>query len=53
MFIIDKPYVSEFLKNTLLEKSLPIIETKSSSELITNDEQLRISELEAINEFKK
>ena len=52
MFIIDKPYVSEFLKNTLLEKSLPIIETKSSSELITNDEQLRISELEAINEFK-
>lgn len=52
MFIIDKPYVSEFLKNTLLEKSLPIIETETSSELITNDKQVRISELEAINEFK-
>lgn len=52
MFIIDKPYVSEFLKNTLLEKSLPIIETNISLALIANPEQLRISELEAINEFK-
>lgn len=53
MFIIDKPYVSDFLKNTLLEKSLPVIVTKTSSELIANNKQVSISEPEAINVFKR
>lgn len=32
MFLLDKPYVSDFLKKTIQENSIPVIDTKESQE---------------------
>jgi hypothetical protein len=49
MFLIDKPYISDFLKNTLRDNQYGIISTKEARELINDDSMNWIPEQEAVN----
>lgn len=53
MFFLDKPYVSDFLKNTLKENSIPVVGAKILEELDLPEGMNIISEEEAINLAKK
>lgn len=44
MFLIDKPYVSDFLKNTIKDHSIPIVNTKESQQMSLFDGTNVISE---------
>jgi len=48
MFLIDKPYVSDFLKETLKKYQIPVIKTKTAKELLPERGYSFISEEEAI-----
>lgn len=37
MLILDKPYVSKFLENTILEMDLPVLRNKATEEFELND----------------
>lgn len=51
MIIIDKPYVSEFLKETLLGNPVPVIDTQNARELLPAFGINFISGIEAINQI--
>ena len=53
MIILDKPYVSDFLKNTVEQYQIPIIETSQVGEFNLNGNVNLISEKEAIKTFKE
>ena len=48
MILLDKPYVSEFLQNSLIEKNIPVIHTSVVDELELSPNLNLISEEEAI-----
>jgi len=48
MFILDKPYVSDFLKQTLANLQIPVIKTNVAKELVPNNSINFITETEAI-----
>ena len=52
MILIDHPYVSDFLIDTIKKNQFPVVSTKSARELIPNEELNWISENEAIQKFK-
>ena len=47
MIAIDKPYVSNFLKNTIIDNNFPVIDTPAAREILANDSLNWISETEA------
>jgi hypothetical protein len=51
MIILDKPYISEFLLNTLERNKIPVIENDTVSELITHKELIMLSPKEAVSRF--
>jgi len=53
MFFLDKPYVSDFLKSTLKENSIPVVGTKILEEFHLLEGTNIISEQEAIDLAKK
>lgn len=53
MFLIDYPYVSDFLINTIKKNAFPIVATKSAKELISDESLNWISEEKAIQLFKE
>ena len=48
MFLIDKPFVSDFLIKTIKDQNYPIVSTKEAKELISDSTLNWISEAEAI-----
>ena len=48
MFLIDKPYVSDFLIQTLKKNKYPVVATKVANELIADASLNWIREEEAI-----
>lgn len=52
MIILDKPYVSEFLKKTILQNQIPLLKTPVLDEFNVNGEYLYRTEKEAIEYFK-
>lgn len=52
MILLDKPYVSEFLQNSLIEKNIPVIHTSVVDEMELSNELNLISEDEAIKIFE-
>ncbi len=53
MFLIDKPFVSDFLIDTIRNNNLKIIATKVAKELLEDDSLAWIEEDEAISLLKK
>lgn len=53
MFFVDKPYISDFLKKTLVDNKIPVVKTKITKELNLYAETNLISENEAIEIIKK
>ncbi|PQJ81373.1 ATP-grasp domain-containing protein [Polaribacter glomeratus] len=53
MFLIDKPFVSDFLIDTIRNNNYKIIATKAAKELIKDDSLAWIEEQEAISLLKK
>ena len=53
MILIDKPFVSDFLINTIKDHNYKIVSTKQAKELILDDSLNWISEKSAIAEIKK
>ena len=53
MFLIDQPFASDFLINTIREYHFKIVATKEAKELITDDSLNWISENESILEIDK
>jgi len=53
MFLIDKPFVSDFLIDTMRNNNLKIIATKVAKELLADDSLAWIEEDEAISLLKK
>jgi len=49
MFFVDKPYVSDFLKQTLNEYCIPVVDTEIINELNLNKSANIISQSDAIN----
>ena len=52
MFLIDKPFVSDFLIETIKENNYKIIATKAAKELVKDDSLAWIAEEEAISLLK-
>ena len=52
MYLIDKPYISEFLLDTIRENNYKIIATREAKELVTDSSLNWISEEEAILSLK-
>jgi hypothetical protein len=53
MIILDRPYVSEFLKETIIENKIPVLNTNSLAKLVDNtNDMILISEEEAIESVK-
>lgn len=52
MYLIDKPYVSDFLINTIKENNYKVVATKMATELITDNSLNWISEKEAVATIK-
>lgn len=48
MFLVDKPYISEFLKNTIKQNQIPVVGTKAALELDPFDGAALLSEETAI-----
>ena len=53
MILIDKPFVSDFLINTIRENNYKIVSTKQAKELILDDTLNWVSEKSAVNEIEK
>ncbi len=53
MILLDKPYISDFLINTLIENNIPVINTPITKKLINNDQLNFVSEEKAINLIKE
>ncbi|WP_111707122.1 ATP-grasp domain-containing protein [Lutibacter citreus] len=53
MILIDHPYVSDFLIETIKNNNFPVVATKASKELITNNSLNWVSETEAVQKFKE
>jgi hypothetical protein len=53
MYLIDKPYISDFLINTIKENHSQIVATKAAKELVTDTSLNWISEEKAIAIIKK
>ena len=53
MFLIDKPFVSDFLINTIRDSNYKIVSTKEARELIFDDSLNWISEKSAIDIIEK
>lgn len=53
MFILDKPYVSDFLQNTAIKYGYPVLNNKSVQELDLDEELNFICEGAAINRIKE
>ncbi len=53
MFFVDKPYVSDFLKKTLVDNKIPVVNTKITKDLNLYAGTNLISENEAIEIIKK
>jgi len=53
MFLIDKPFVSDFLINTIKDNNYQVVATKEAKELISDDSLNWISEKDAINFIEK
>lgn len=49
MFFVDKPYVSDFFKQTIKENTIPVVNTASAKELALHDGTTLISEEQAID----
>ena len=52
MYLLDKPYISDFLVNTIKENHYKIVATKSAKDLVTDPSLNWISEEEAITIIK-
>ncbi len=52
MYLIDKPYVSDFLINTIKENNYQIVATRSAKELVADASLNWLSEAEAIASLK-
>ena len=52
MYLIDKPYISDFLINTIKENHYQVVATKVAKELVTDASLNWISEEEAIATIK-
>ena len=52
MIILEKPYVSQFLKNTITENKIRVIKTELSTQLFPEANELFISEKDAIAYIK-
>jgi len=52
MFILDKPYVSDFLKQTVEEFQMPVLLTTTAKELTASNKINFIAEAEAIQRLK-
>lgn len=48
MFLLDKPYVSDFLKKTIIDHSIPVINTSDSNEIKISDESIILDKNTAI-----
>ena len=53
LIIIDKPYVSDFLKNTLKRYQFPVLKNPASQELLPSDGFNFLAEEDAINLLQK
>lgn len=53
MFLIDKPFISDFLINTIRDNNYQVVATKEAKELISDDSLNWISEEDAINFIEK
>jgi hypothetical protein len=53
MFILDYPFVSDFLINTISDNNFKVVSTKEAKELISDDSLNWISEEEAIDIIEK
>ncbi len=53
MILLDKPYVSDFLKQTIITQKLPVIATPNAIALLASDKVVYITEEEAIATLKK
>lgn len=53
MFLIDKPYVSDFLIKTIKDNNYPIVSTNNARELVADKNLNWITEYKAIRIFKK
>ncbi|MCF8370844.1 MAG: ATP-grasp domain-containing protein [Bacteroidales bacterium] len=51
MILIDKPYVSDFLRETLIHNQIPVIETEIAQDLLQGSEVNFISEKNAIEKI--
>ena len=52
MYLIDKPYISDFLIDTIKENHYQVVATKAAKELVCDDSLNWISEEEAIANIK-
>lgn len=52
MLIIDKPYVSELLRNTLLKNKFPVLKTPDVTSLLPDQGINFIAEMEAIEKYR-
>ncbi|OQX99512.1 MAG: ATP-grasp domain-containing protein [Bacteroidetes bacterium 4572_117] len=52
MIILDKPYVSDFLIQTVIKYKMPVLKTEFSLEILNGNKELLITEEEAILQFK-
>ncbi|UAM98119.1 ATP-grasp domain-containing protein [Polaribacter litorisediminis] len=53
MYLIDKPYISDFLVTTIKENKYPIVATKEAKELVTDASLNWISEKDAVSYIKE
>ncbi|MEN8173149.1 MAG: ATP-grasp domain-containing protein, partial [Chloroflexota bacterium] len=53
MILVDKPYLSKFLKETSRKHDLPIIHTPAAREMGINEHDNIITEEEAVAQFHK
>lgn len=52
MILLDKPFVSQFLKDTIAENGITVIDTEASQSFDLNDSHNKVSEQEAIDLYK-
>lgn len=53
MLIIDKPYVSELLRETLLKNQFPVLKTRDAAELLPTEGIHFVSEKDAIEKYRR
>jgi len=53
MYLVDKPYISDFLINTIKENHFKIVATKEAKELVKDTTLNWISEKKSDSNFKK